>query len=127
MSMIDSKEALLARRVGSAVTTLDLPDGSQVRVVPVGSRLMRDYRAALRDEDGKPIEERKAYVDELLVARVLVDANGQRLISDEDVLAKVLDDMHPLVWDALMEYCWGFLASGDRQKKSSTIDSGEPS
>lgn len=118
MSMIESKEDLQSLRVGSEPRTLDLPDGRQVRVLPVGSRVMRDYRACLRDEDGKPIEERKAFVDEFLVARVLVNADGKRLVSDEEVLAGELTDMNPLVWDALMEYCWGFLSSGDRQKKS---------
>jgi hypothetical protein len=127
MSMIETKDELLTRRVGSTPTALNLPDGSQVRVLPVGSRLMRDYRASLRDEDGKPIEARKQFVDELLVARVLVSADGNRLVSDEEVLAGAINDMDPLLWDALMEHCWGYLTGGDRQKKSSTTGSGEQS
>ena len=127
MAMIETKQDLLDRRVGSAVTTLDLPDGSTIRVVPVGSRLMRNYRACLRDDGGKPIESRREFSDELLIARVLVDADGKRLLSDEDVLAGALSDMNPIIWDRLMDYCWGFLSAEDRQKKSSTIESGAPS
>lgn len=118
-----TKEQLIARRVSSTPTKLDLPDGESVSVLPVGSRLMRDYRACLRDEEGKPIEQRKQFADELLIARVVVNEDGSRMFSDENVLDGLLTDLDSATWDALMEYAWSFIAGGDRQKKSSTTTS----
>jgi hypothetical protein len=122
-----TKEQIAARRVSTTPSVLELPDGESVFVLPVGSRLMRDYRQCLRDEDGKPIDERKQFVDELLIARVLVNADGSRMFSDEDVLNGLLTDLDPSTWDALMEYAWSFIAGGDRQKKSSPTTSTEAS
>lgn len=118
-----TKQQIADRRVSQTPTILELPDGESVWALPVGSRLMRDYRQCLRDEDGKPIEERQQFVDELLIARVLVNADGSRMFSDDDVLNGLLTDLDPSTWDALMEYAWSFIAGGDRQKKSSPTTS----
>jgi hypothetical protein len=118
-----SKDQIIARRVPAEPVSLDLPDGESVWVVPVGSRLMRDYRRCLRDGDGKPIEDRKPFSDELLIARVLVHPDGTRMFSDQEVLDGMLTDLDSATWDALMEYAWSFITGGDRQKKSSPTTS----
>ncbi len=117
-----TKSDIEARRVGNTPQQTTLENGDVVWTLPVGSRLMRDYRRSLRDVDGKPIKERKEFADELLIARVLVDASGQRMFSDQEVLDGALNDLDPLLWDALMDYAWSFIApsqdDADRSKKS---------
>lgn len=98
---------------------LELPGGQIVLVKPVGSKLFREYRKSLRDEDGKVIEARKDFVDELLVARCLVNPDGSRMFTDEDVLAGMLDGIRPAAMDTLLEFAWGQVSEGgDREKKS---------
>ena len=122
-----TKEQFSAKKISTDPQKLELPDGDFVMVLPVGSKIMREYRSCLRDEDGKPLESHKPFVDELLIARILVDESGQRMYSDDEVLAGDLTNLDPGTWDTLMSFAWGYLTGGDRQKKSSTTDSGDPS
>lgn len=124
--MFLTKQQLLERRVPSDAQPLTLPGGQTVRVLPVSAKLFREYRQSLRDQDGNLVPDRQACVDELLLARVLVDENSQRMFSDEDVLAGCFDHFMPLDFDALMDWAWSFISTGDREKKYSPTTSGEP-
>jgi hypothetical protein len=72
-----SREQFLAKKCGRDLVKFDLPDGDTVLLRPVTVGLYREYKRSLRDKDGMPIPDRQLHGDELLAARVLVDAGGK--------------------------------------------------
>jgi len=88
---------------------LTLPGGNVVMVRPVGAKMLREYRRSLRDKDGKTLEDRKPFADDLLVARVLCNPDGSRMFTDEDVLSGAMDAVRATAMDALLEYTWEYV------------------
>lgn len=123
-----TKDQIREKKQSSSPAVLPLPDGTSVYAMPVGFRLFSDYQACLRDEDGDPIGERAAFSDDLLVARVLVDESGNRLFTDEEVLAGEFDWMPPVIMASILQHAYSFVnAREDREKKSSATEPGDPS
>lgn len=82
---------------------VELPSGDTVKLrVPIGKDY-RDWKKFLRDDKGDIIEARADLGDELLVSDVLVNPDGTRMFTREEVLAGAMDELVQVDLELLKE------------------------
>jgi hypothetical protein len=126
-----NRDLFLAKRVSSKLEKVELPDGDLVYLRPASAKIYRDYQRSLRDKDGMPIQERRGFGDELVVANLMVDQNGQRMFSDDEVLAGVFNEIDMPFLTPVVRKAYELLGIAepdeDREKNLSTTVPTEPS
>lgn len=126
-----TREEFLKKRVSPNLIEHKFSDspGDSILMRPISAKLYRDYRRSLRDKDGAPIPERQAFGDELLVGRVLVEADGSLMFSDEDVMGGIFDDLQMFPLASVVAETYKMLGivetDEDREKNlSATVSTG---
>lgn len=125
-----NKKALLARKTKvQKPHELALPSGDCVLMrVPTGKDF-RDYRKSLRDEEGESIKARMDMSDEIMVASLLINEDGTRMFTREEVMNGDMDEILQVDLEAMKDeamnlygYRNGFklILDEDREKNCST-------
>ena len=127
-----NREAFLKRKASNQPVSVKLADGSSVLLRRATAGRYRDYKRSMRDKDGLPIPERQAFGDELLIAALMVDQQGNQLLTDADVMGGALSehemcDLLPIIRKAYELVGLADMTDEDREKNLSTIASTEPS
>lgn len=129
--VVIGKAQFLSKRTSASTVSHKLPDGDVVPLRPLTPKIYRAYKRSLRDKDGVTIPERQAYQDELLVGRLLCNADGSLMFSDEDILTGAFDDMDMPPITSLVTRAYEMMgvtvSDEDREKNSPTTDSTEQS
>lgn len=89
------------RATARRYATVEVPSYGEVRMQSLTAAEMRSIRRSLRTEAGAFDNERFARIDALVVAAALVDDDGDRLFSDDDVMCGVLDHVDGGPWAVL--------------------------
>ena len=130
MAVLD-RESFLKKRVSSNFEKVELPDGDVVYLRPASAKIYHEYQRSLRDKDGMPIQDRRGFGDELVVANLMVDETGKRMFTDEDVLAGAFDQIDMPFLTPVVRKAYELLGISepeeDREKNLSTTASSEPS
>lgn len=86
-----NRQSLLARKLIKTMEC-DLPGGGTVLMrIPSGAD-WRKHQSSLRDKNGDVIDTRAERVDELLIATILVDEDGNQMFSVDDVMQGCFDN-----------------------------------
>lgn len=73
--------------------TVTLPGGHEARLRSLTNSEMRAFRGSFIGAGAKPIQSRLDRLQQLLVAQSLVDADGNRVLTDEDAMGAAMDDL----------------------------------
>lgn len=126
-----NRDSFLKKRVSASADSVELPDGSLVLMRPASAKIYRDYRRSLKDKDGMPVTAKQPFGDEILLATLMVDADGNQMFTEEDVVAGAFDAIDMAFLSPLIRKAYEMLGitepEEDREKNLSTTASTEPS
>ena len=114
MSILTRNELLSANKRRYAVVSI--PTGGECRLQSLTAGEMRTFRSSLTDAAGEMRADRAERLQELLIAKTLVDENCNREFSDDDALCGVFDDLDGAVLAAIYRAARlhsGFAADAD--------------
>jgi hypothetical protein len=129
--MAITRAEFLKKRTSPDLIEHELPDGDSVLLRQPSAKIYREYKRSMRDKNGDPIPERQKYADELLVGRIMVEADGTLMFSDEDILSGIFDELKMFSLTSVVAKAYEMLgiieSDEDREKNLSETDSTAPS